>query len=201
MTRRGAAAWIFAVALAAATTAAQAADLAISSEETTLSFEFDSTLHRVHGTARLREGSVRFEPAGGPASGRIVIDATSLDTDNSLRDAQMHGKVLESERFPDIEFVPTSLRVEERSADRARVRLVGTIRIHGGEWPLEIPADVSVDGDRIRVEGHFVVPYVEWGMRDMSNFLLSVDPEVVVHFQTLAPIPPDLAVAVVGGAQ
>jgi hypothetical protein len=30
-------------------------------------------------------------------------------------------------------------------------------------------------------------------MRDMSNFLLSVDPEVEVHFETLAHMTPRLA--------
>jgi len=185
--------WAAAIALLA--TGAGAADLEIPPERTTISFELDSTLHRVHGEAKLEEGSIQFDPAGGAASGRVVIDATSLDTDNGLRDGQMHEKVLESERFPRIELLPTTLLVEQTEPDRAQVVLVGALRIHGGEWPIRVPATVEARGDDIRVAGSFVIPYVAWGMRDMSNFLLSVDPEVEVHFETLAHVTPGLAAA------
>jgi polyisoprenoid-binding protein YceI len=171
---------------------AAAADLELPPESTRIRFELDSTLHRVSGVARLEEAVVSFDPAGGDASGRIVIDATSLESGNGLRDRQMHGKVLESERFPRIEFRPHSLVVVDRGDSQARIALVGVLHMHGGEWPLRIPAQVSVAGDGFRVEGSFAIPYVEWGMRDMSNFLLSVDPEVVVHFEALGRITPHL---------
>lgn len=173
--------------------AAPAEQLALSPEATAITFELDSTLHRVHGSARLVAGRLEFDPAGGAVTGSISIDAASLDTGNGLRDAQMHGKVLESERYPRIEFTPTELTVEESGRSSARIALSGTLRIHGGEWPLTVPADVSLEGDGVRVKGAFRIPYVDWGMRDMSNFLLSVDPEVLVHFDALAEVTPPLA--------
>jgi polyisoprenoid-binding protein YceI len=183
------------VALCCLSTGARAADLELSRADTSISFELDSTLHRVEGTAQLREGSVHFDPAGGAASGSVVIDARSLETGNGLRDGQMHDKVLESERHPSIEFVPSSLVVESRGETEAQVALVGVLRMHGGEWPLRIPASVRAEGEAVHVEGSFTIPYVEWGMRDMSNFLLSVDPEVVVHIDALATLTPPLEVA------
>lgn len=174
-------------------TLASAADLEIPPARTKITFELGSTLHRVHGKAKLEEGSIQFDPEGGSASGRVVIDATSLDTDNGLRDGQMHEKVLESERFPTIELLPTTLLVEQVEPDQAQVVLVGTLRIHGGEWPIRVPATVEARGEDLQVRGSFVIPYVAWGMRDMSNFLLSVDPEVEVHFETLAHMTPTLA--------
>jgi polyisoprenoid-binding protein YceI len=173
--------------------AARGAELALSPERTAITFELDSTLHRVHGTARLLPSTLRFEPAGGAVSGSISIDATSLDTGNRLRDGQMHGKMLESERYPHIEFVPDALVVEERAASRARIALDGRLRIHGGEFPLTVPAEVSAEGDGLRVVGSFRIPYVDWGMRDMSNFLLSVDREVLVHFEAVAEVAPPVA--------
>jgi polyisoprenoid-binding protein YceI len=173
--------------------AAGAAEIDFAPESTEITFQLGSTLHEVHGVARLEEGHVRFEPDGGAAGGRIAIDATSLDTDNGLRDAQMHGKVLESERFPKIEFLPDSIEVEERGARSAQIVLVGRVRMHGGEWPLRIPARLEAQpGGDLRAQGSFVIPYVQWGMRDMSNFLLSVDPSVVVHFDTHAQLPEEI---------
>ncbi|MGH0032468.1 MAG: YceI family protein [Myxococcota bacterium] len=190
--------WLATAAWTLVAAAAGAVDLELRPEDTAISFELDSTLHRVHGAARLEEGSIRFDPAGGPASGSIVVDATSLDTDNGLRDAQMHGKVLESERYPRREFVPERLSVVSREAAQADVVVDGTLRMHGGEWPLAIPARVSAEGGAWRIGGSFVVPYVEWGMRDMSNFLLSVDPEVVVHLDARVPAPAPVDARAVG---
>ena len=193
MKKRLASRWLCAAATALLAAQAGAADLELVPEQTAISFELGSTLHRVHGVARLEAGSIQFDPAGGAAGGRIVIDATSLDTDNSLRDRNMHEKVLESDRFPRIELLPTTLLVDERTGESAQVVLVGTLRIHGGDWPIRVPATVEAHGDDLRVVGSFVVPYVEWGMRDMSNFLLSVDPEVSVHFEALGHVTPKLA--------
>jgi polyisoprenoid-binding protein YceI len=171
---------------------ARADELALSPEDTAITFELDSTLHRVHGVARLVSGALDFDPAGGAVRGSVAIDATSLDTGNGLRDGQMHEKVLESERYPRIEFVPAALVVEERDAARARIALEGTLRMHGGEWPLVVPAEVTLEDAGVRVVGSFRIPYVDWGMRDMSNFLLSVDPVVLVHFDALAKVAPPI---------
>jgi polyisoprenoid-binding protein YceI len=191
--RRNTTRWLATAAALLSAGAGAAADLELPPEKTAISFELDSTLHRVHGRARLEQGAIQFDPDGGTAAGRIVIDATSLDTDNGLRDAQMHEKVLESARFPRIELLPDSLLVEQRDDDHAQVVLVGRVRIHGGEWPVRIPATVETLDQALHVSGSFEIPYVQWGMRDMSNFLLSVDPVVSVHFESQARVRPEIA--------
>jgi len=168
------------------------AELVLDPAATTIRFDVDSTLHRVHGTARLERGELAFDPAGGPASGRIVIDATSLETGNGLRDGTLHEDVLESQRFPRMTFVPERvevLRIEGREAD---VRLLGRIDIHGSQHPLDIPGRVSAHGEKIEVKARFEVPFVEWGMQDPSNFLLSVDPVVNVEVEGVGRVSPPL---------
>ena len=66
----------------------------------------------------------------------------------------------------------------------------GGMQIHGSEWPLRIPADLTVDGEQIHIQGTFTVPYVEWGMKDMSKFLLRVSPEVDVAIDAFGTIRP-----------
>ena len=62
-------------------------------------FTLAATLHTVHGEGRVVSGELRFDPAGGPASGAVVVDARSFATGIDARDRDMHAKVLESERF------------------------------------------------------------------------------------------------------
>jgi polyisoprenoid-binding protein YceI len=92
----------------------------------------------------------------------------------------MHRDVLESERFAEIVFLPERLAVARRTPDEADVEISGTVEIHGVREPLSIPATLRREGDRVRIQGRFSVPYVEWGMRDYSNFVLRVAPSVDV---------------------
>ena len=76
--------------------------LALDPARSRVSFSLGATLHTVHGELDLVRGELRFEPSGGVASGEIVVDARSARTGIDARDREMHEKVLESERFPEI---------------------------------------------------------------------------------------------------
>lgn len=149
-------------------------------EKTAVRFTLGATLHTVEGRFRLAEGEVRFDPSGGPASGRIVVDATSGDTGNEGRDKKMHEKVLESATYPRIVLVPESLEGEVPVSGTGKVILHGKIEIHGGSHPVDIPTEVKVEGDELTATGTFSIPYVEWGMKDPSVFVLRVEKHIDV---------------------
>jgi hypothetical protein len=51
-------------------------------------------LHTAHGTFKVKDATVRFDPASGRASGQIGVDVRSGETGESARDRQMHDSVL-----------------------------------------------------------------------------------------------------------
>lgn len=155
--------------------AAEQQILALDPAATRIAFTLGATFHTVDGSIRLSRGEVRFDPAGGAASGEIVLDARTAQTGNSSRDANMHRDVLESERFPTIVFRAGELELLSREETSARVRLRGTLDLHGQSLPFELPATLTSHGDRLGIATTFRVPYVDWGIRDASNFLLRVD--------------------------
>ena len=82
---------------------AQEITAAIDPAQTQIEFTLSAVLHTVHGTFKLKEGVIRFDPASGKAGGAIVVDATSGDTGNKDRDKarnRWHQEVLESKKFP-----------------------------------------------------------------------------------------------------
>lgn len=173
---------------AAAPSIAEELVLTLDPEATTIDFTLGAILHTVEGGFRLEEGEITFDPETGEVSGRVVVDATSGDTGNDKRDRDMHAKVLESERYPGFVFLPTRLEGAFEPAGAGEVTLHGTLQIHGGEHEIAIPATVAVNptedgGRRLEATGTFEVPYVEWGMKDPSKFLLRVakSVEVTVH--------------------
>lgn len=167
--------------------------LELDPEETEITFELGATLHTVHGTARLSEGVVVFDPETGAASGELVVEAGTAETGNENRDEDMHRKVLESEVYPEISFRPTAFRGELDWEGESRVELDGTLAIHGDEHPLTLEAPVDVDGQRVEATIEFEVPYVAWGMKDPSKFLLKVDKKVTVRVFAVGTVaPPDI---------
>jgi len=115
------------------------------------------------------------------ASGVVRVDARSFDTGIDARDEDMHTQVLESERFPEMRFSAERLDVGTRSADAAEVTLHGKLELHGTEHEIAVPARVAREGDELHVTGAFTVPYVAWGLHDMSTFVLRVAKEVEVQ--------------------
>jgi polyisoprenoid-binding protein YceI len=146
-------------------------------------FTLAATLHTVRGEGRVVSGELRFAPEGGPVSGAVVVDAGSFATGIAARDRNMHEQVLESARFPEIRFEAERLEVRSRSEDAAEVVLHGHFEIHGGRHAVALPARIARDGSGVRVEAAFPVPYAEWGLRDVSTFVLRVAPEVEVQLE------------------
>ncbi len=152
---------------------------------TRIAFTLAATFHDVHGSARLTAGEVRFDPETGGAAGRIVIDARSLATGNARRDRKMHRAVLESERFPEIVFLPERLQGSFDPDGRSGLQLSGTLEIHGGRHPLTLPAQVRAQGGALAATASFVLPYVEWGMEDVSTLFLRVGKTLAVDVETV----------------
>ena len=61
-----------------------------------------------------------------------------------------------------------------------QVVLHGILRIHGQDHDVTVPATVKVHEGQIIAMAKFMVPYVEWGMKDPSTFLLRVSDKVDV---------------------
>jgi polyisoprenoid-binding protein YceI len=164
---------------------AQMLTLDLDPAATTVEFGFGATLHSVEGSLRMKAGSIRFEPQTGAAEGRIVLDATSAQTGNSRRDKKMHEKILESGSYPEIVFAVERIDGKIQRAGRSELQLHGTLEMHGNRRPFALPAIAMTEGDRVTATGTMTVPYLEWGLKDPSFFLLRVEKEVRVEVKAV----------------
>lgn len=158
---------------------------------TQIGMTLDATLHTVHGNFKLKKGVIQFDPQTGKAQGDIVIDATSGDTGNPSRDKRMHQEVLESAKYPEITFLPGSIKGAIPARGSSQVPVAGVIRIHGEEHPLSFVADVDAPaGNRLHLKASFPIPYQRWGMKNPSNFLLHVSDTVEIEIDMTAQVSP-----------
>ena len=167
---------------------AQETALTVDPAQTQVEFALGAVLHTVHGTFRLKRGEIRFDPVTGGAGGELVVDATSAQSGDGARDATMHKKVLESERYPEIVFRPDRMVGKVAAQGTSQVRLHGTFSIHGAEHDMEMPAEVEAGDGQYRATVKFSVPFVAWGMKDPSTLFLRVDKRVDIAIHTVARV-------------
>jgi polyisoprenoid-binding protein YceI len=146
-------------------------------------FSLDGNFHTVHGKFALKSSTIRFDPSSGKISGSIVVDATSGDSGNSGRDKKMHREILESAKFPEIVFTPTQFTGTIAADGDSKVEVSGKFRLHGHDHDVKLPIDVKAEGGNLKMTTHIEIPYVQWGLKNPSNFLLRVKDTVAIDIE------------------
>jgi polyisoprenoid-binding protein YceI len=159
--------------------------LELNPAKTEIAFTVSDTLHTVRGTFKLKRGSIRFDPETGEASGEIVIDVPSGASGSGMRDRRMQKEILESAKYPEARFTPD--RVDGK-LEQAELDVHGTINIHGADHELTLHFKVTAEDGQYTASTHFTIPYVQWGMKNPSNFLLKVGDTVEVDVKTAASL-------------
>jgi len=171
---------VVAIGLCAKTLQCQEMTLELDPANTHIEFTVPATLHTVHGTFALKSGTVHFNPSTGPASGLVVVDAASGDSGNTGRDHKMHQQILESQRYPEITFTPTKFSGKVELQGDSTVQLDGIFRLHGTDHPLTLTVPVQMKANNLSARTHIVVPYIAWGLKNPSTFVLHVSDKVEI---------------------
>jgi polyisoprenoid-binding protein YceI len=150
--------------------------------QTEIRWKLSGGLHTTHGTFKLKSGELVFNPATGIAEGEILVDATTGESGDAARDKRMQEEVLESNRYPAIFFHPTHVKgTFDPGEGNQQLVGEGTFNIHGADHPLEMPLKVQVAAGVVTATTQFVIPYVDWGMKNPSKFLFRVSRQVEIE--------------------
>lgn len=142
-----------------------------------------ASLHTVHGTFKVQAGEISVDPQSGKATGEIVVAATSGESGNDSRDGKMHKEVLESAKYPDAVFRPAQVDGKIPASGPCDVKLRGKLTVRGAEHEVVADVHAALDSRQWKGTAKFDVPYVSWGMKDPSNFLLKVKPVVNIEVE------------------
>jgi polyisoprenoid-binding protein YceI len=172
--------WL-AVLLSATAAFSQQVALDLNTATTKINWTLNGNVHTVHGTFQLKQGHLKIDSASGAVSGELVVDAASGDSGNASRDKRMNKEVLEVEKYPEVRLVVTKIEGATPLQNSLNVRVEGRLNIRGANHDVSVPMQVSIEGDQFSGRGKFVVPYVDWGMKDPSNFLFKVNKTVEIE--------------------
>ena len=179
--------------LAGASTAraqqARGIDIKLDPGTTVIHWTLGDVLHTVRGTFKLKSGLVHLDPETGAVTGSVVVDATSGESGNSMRDQVMHNKILESSRYQTIAFRPVHLNGKFDPNREQALTVDGILPARTGH-PLQLNVErASCSGDdHSPYTFHGAVRAV--GFKDPSTFVLRVDKDVSIDIEATAQLKP-----------
>jgi polyisoprenoid-binding protein YceI len=93
--------------------------------------------------------ALRFE-----AAKLRIVPGSEPAGDIPTVEARMRGpEVLEVARYPEVTFASTSVRTAARDGSRFRLVVAGTLTLRGRSFPVEVPLELTREGDAIEAHG------------------------------------------------
>jgi polyisoprenoid-binding protein YceI len=155
-----------------------------------VSFALGGNGHHVNGTFHVQSGAIDFDRTAHTISGSVVVAAGSGNSGEASRDKKMNKDVLDVERYSEITFVPQKFDGPIAATGDSTVQVSGIFTLHGTPHDLTVPMQIHIDGSALTAKTHFAVPYVKWGLKDPSVFILKVAKEVDIDLTLTGKVTP-----------
>ena len=110
------------------------------------------------GSTETVSGSLVLLPDGSfdPAKSKLVFDLRDLKSDQDMRDGYVKGRTLETDKFPNAEFVPKKitgvafpLPAPDRPTGQTGFQIAGDLTIHGVTKPVTLDGYATYSKDTL----------------------------------------------------
>jgi polyisoprenoid-binding protein YceI len=101
----------------------------------------------------------------------ITVDLTKVSSDQSLRDRQFQGRIMDTARFPTAVFTltaPITLGAVPAVGATASAQAAGTLAVHGATRPIVVSLSARRNPSTIEVSGSIPVQFSDWGIPNPS---------------------------------
>jgi polyisoprenoid-binding protein YceI len=153
---------------------AQHQNFTVNPDACKVAFSLGGSGHHVDGSFHVQSGSIDFDRSAQTISGYVVVAAGSGNSGEPSRDKKMNSDVLDVAQYAEISFAPKSYQGTVAASGDSTIQVTGVFTLHGAPHDLTVPMQIHIDGSTLTTKTHFQVPYVQWGLKDPSIFVLKV---------------------------
>ena len=139
-----------------------------------------TTHELVNGTFHIQFGSIEFDRGTPKMSGSVVVLSGSGKTGNGSRDKKMNKDILEVEQHATVSFQPKSYTGAIAPSGDSTIQVTGIFTLLGTPHEITIPILVHLEGTTATAKAHFVLPYIQWGLKDPSFLFWKADKDVAI---------------------
>ena len=139
-----------------------------------------TTHELVNGTFHVQSGSIEFDRTAPKMSGSVVVHAGSGKTGNDSRDKKMNKDILKVEQYATVSFEPKTYTGAIALSGDSTIQVTGVFTLLGTPHEITIPILVHLEGITATAKAHFIVPYVQWGLKNPSFMIWKADNDVAI---------------------
>ena len=167
---------------------AQHQTFAVNPEASEIKMTLKTTHEVVNGTFQVQSGSIEFDRSNAKMSGSVAILAGSGKTGNDSRDKKMDKDILKVDQYATISFEPKTYTGTIPPSGDSTIQVSGVFTLLGNPHDLTIPMQIHIDGSKATARAHFVVPYVQWGLKNPSFLIWKAENEVAIDLSLVGNI-------------
>jgi YceI-like domain len=167
---------------------AQHQTFAINPDASEVKMKLNTTHEVVNGTFHVQSGSINFDRIASRISGIVIVAAGSGKTGNDSRDKKMNKDILKVDQFTTVSFAPKSYNGTIAASGDSTIQVSGVFNLLGTAHDLTIPMQIRIEGSKTTAKGQFVVPYVQWGLKNPSFLIWKAENEVAIDLNLVGQI-------------
>ena len=142
--------------------------------------KLNTTHEVVNGTFHIQSGSIVFDRSNPKMSGSVAVLAGSGKTGNDSRDKKMNKDILKVDQYTAVSFAPKTYTGTIAPSGDSAIQVSGVFTLLGKPHDLMIPMQIHMDGSKATAKAQFVVPYVQWGLKNPSFMFWKAENDVAI---------------------
>jgi len=118
-------------------------------------------------------------------SAEFEVDVASIESDQSMRDNQFRGRIMDVTNHPVATFVLTSpIDLGETPSVGRRFEVIakGDLTLRGATRSVEFPLTAEFDGRRVAVLGNIDIVFADYGIPNPSNQFVTTGDDGLLEF-------------------
>ena len=167
---------------------AQHQTFAVNPDASEVKMKLNTTHEVVDGTFHIQSGSINFDRTASHLSGVVIVAAGSGKTGNDSRDKKMNKDILKVDQFATVSFAPIAYSGTIAASGDSTIQVSGVFTLLGTAHDLTIPMQIHIDGSKATTKAQFVVPYVQWGLKNPSFMFWKAENDVAIDLNLVGQV-------------
>jgi hypothetical protein len=167
---------------------AQHQTFAVNPDASEVKMKLNTTHEVVNGTFHIQSGSIEFDRGAAKISGSVVVLAGSGRTGNDSRDKKMNKDILKVDQYTSVSFAPKTYTGTIAPWGDSTILVSGVFTLLGTAHDLTIPMQIHMDGSKATARAHFIIPYVQWGLKNPSFMFWKAENEVAIDLNLVGQV-------------
>jgi polyisoprenoid-binding protein YceI len=159
---------------------AQHQTFAVNPDASEVKMKLNTTHEVVNGTFHIQSGSIEFDRGNPKMSGSVAVLAGSGKTGNDSRDKKMNKDILKVDQYTTVSFAAKTYTGTIAPSGDSTIQVSGVLTLLGTPHDLTIPMQIHIDVSKATATTQFVVPYVQWGLKNPSFMFWKAENDVAI---------------------